>query len=192
MPNSTDNTFPMLTKMQSPIRKTIDGIDHCEETENGENRKINFGLTIFTRFSLNSSHQYQNVDFYDVEQGYIIVSNVINVNNFTSDTREISRNIVPNDKNPSKLYAYAMNRHSSNDIQSVQFDCSFQFDFMICIPIFRLILGFMNLKSHKTLMILIGDVSRKGIFLSKQEIAEHISSVLYIHEASLLFIGMPL
>ncbi|CAF0801787.1 unnamed protein product [Adineta ricciae] len=189
IPNSTDNTFPMLTKMQSSVSKTIDDIDHYEEIEHAEDRKINFGLTIFTRFLLDSSQQYHNVDFYDVEQGYIIVSNVINVNNFKSDTTQISRNIVPSEKKPSKLYAYAMSRHSSNDIQSVQFDCSFQFDFMICIPIFRLILGFMNLKSHKTLMILIGDVSRKGMFLSKQEIPERISSVLYIHEASLLFIG---
>ncbi|CAF0766338.1 unnamed protein product [Adineta ricciae] len=189
IPNSTDDTFPMLTKMQSSIRKTIDDIDHNEEIENAEDRKLNFGLTIFTRFSLNSSQQYQNVDFYDIEQGYIIVSNVINVNKFQSDTTEISQNIVTSEKDPSKLYAYALSQHSSNNIQSVQFDCSFQFDFMICIPIFRLILGFMNLKSHKTLLILIGDVSRKGILLLKQEISERISSVLYIHEASVLFIG---
>jgi WD40 repeat protein len=48
----------------------------------------------------------------------------------------------------------------------------------------------MNIKPQKSLMILIGDASRKGIFLSKQEIPDHIYSILYIHETSMLFIGI--
>jgi len=48
----------------------------------------------------------------------------------------------------------------------------------------------MNIKPQKSLMILIGDASRKGIFLSKQEIPDHIYSILYIHETSMLYIGI--
>jgi len=61
---------------------------------------------------------------------------------------------------------------------------------MICIPIFRIILAFVNIKPQKSLMILIGDASRKCIFLSKQEISDHIYSILYIHETAMLFIGI--
>lgn len=101
--------------------------------------------------------------------------NVINLDSSTPDN---------------KLLVYPINRKSSNEIQSVEFNCPFQFDFMICIPIYRIILGFINIKKQKSLMILIGDASRKCIFLSKQEISYHVYSILYIHETSMLFVGM--
>lgn len=94
--------------------------------------------------------------------------------------------------NDSKLLVYAINKKLSNEIQPIEFNCSFQFNFMLCIPIFRIILGFINIKPRKSLIILIGDASRKGIFLSKQEISDHIYSILYIHETAMLFIGMIL
>jgi hypothetical protein len=92
--------------------------------------------------------------------------------------------------NTSKLLVYPINKKSLNKTQTIEFDCPFQFNFMLCIPIFRLILGFINIKNEKSLLILIGDASRKGIFLSKQEIPYHIYSFLYIHETSMLFIGI--
>jgi hypothetical protein len=103
--------------------------------------------------------------------------NVINVDHSSQD-------------HGSKLLVYPINKKSLNKTQSIEFDCPFQFNFMLCIPIFRLILGFINIKTHKSLMILIGDVSRKCVFLSKQEIPDHVHSFLYIHETSMLFIGM--
>jgi hypothetical protein len=88
-----------------------------------------------------------------------------------------------------KLLVYPLERTLSNEIRSVEFDCPLQFNFMICIPVFRLILGLVNVNKNKSSMILIGDASRKGMFLSKQDLSDHVHSVLYVHEASFLFIG---
>ncbi|UJR27655.1 hypothetical protein I4U23_008936 [Adineta vaga] len=201
--NAYDNTIPVSAIIDTSIRKisdenkpsnSINETDYLEkifqQKNNSEDRKITFGLIVIKQFSLDSSQQYQYVDFYDVEQGYIIISNVLD--NFKTEEVSLHKKDVTYrslTQDNCKLHVYAIDRKLLNEIPSVQLDCSFQFDFMICIPIFRLILGFMNMKNHKSLMILIGDVSRKCIFLSKQEISEHIHSVLYIHEISLLFIG---
>lgn len=92
-------------------------------------------------------------------------------------------------RQPRKLIIYPFNKHSSNKSQSVELNCPFQFNFMICVPIFRLILGFTSMKEQKSLMIIIGDVSRKCVFLSKQEIPDYVYTILYIHESTKLFIG---
>lgn len=98
VPNSLDDTAPVSTIIDPSVRKMIDenkvlsnGINQMdyienflEHKENIEDQRIHFGLIILKQFSLDSSEQYQNVDFYDVEQGYIIISNVINTNTSNS------------------------------------------------------------------------------------------------------------
>ncbi|CAF3769661.1 unnamed protein product [Adineta steineri] len=172
--------------VDSSLKKTTNSTDKSnylgklfEEKENTEERKMIFGLSILKQFLLDSSQQYQYIDFYDIEQGYIIMCNIT----------VQPPNIAIDQKTNSKLLVYSMNKKLLNDSCTVEFDCPFQFNFMICIPIFRLILGFMNIKKQQSLMILIGDASRKSIFLSKQEISDTIYSILYIHEVSMLFIG---
>jgi hypothetical protein len=51
-----------------------------KQKENLEEQNITFGLSIIKQFSLDSSQQYQCVDVYDVEQGYIIMCNIVNLN----------------------------------------------------------------------------------------------------------------
>jgi hypothetical protein len=51
-----------------------------KQKENLEEQNITFGLSIIKQFSLDSSQQYQCVDIYDVEQGYIIMCNIVNLN----------------------------------------------------------------------------------------------------------------
>lgn len=67
------------------LSKSISQCNYLEklfrQKQNAEERKIIFGLSIKQKFSLNSSQQYQCVDFYDVEQGYIIMCNTLNLNN---------------------------------------------------------------------------------------------------------------
>ncbi len=67
------------------LSNDINRFDYLEnlfkQKENLEERKITFGLSILQKFSLNSFQQYQCVDFYDVEQGYIIMCNIVNLNN---------------------------------------------------------------------------------------------------------------
>jgi len=140
------------------------------QRENLDERKITIGLTTIQKLSLNSNERYQCVDFYDVEQGYIIMCNI-------------------EQSEQTKLFVYPIEKKSFGNIRSFQFDCSFQFQFMICISIFRLLIGFVNIKPSKSLIVLIGDASRKGLFLSKQEIFNEIHSILYIHENSMLFLG---
>lgn len=101
-----------------------------------------------------------------------------------------NRTSISSSEQSSGLLVYSIDKKSSHKLQSIEFECPFQFDFMICVPILRLILGFINLKQQKSLMTIIGDASRKGVFLSKQEIPDHIHSILYIHESTILFIGM--
>ncbi len=55
-----------------------------EQKESMEDQKITFGLSIVQQISLDSSQQYQCVDFYDVEQGYIIMCNVVNTDHSDS------------------------------------------------------------------------------------------------------------
>ncbi len=52
-----------------------------KQKENLEEQNITIGLSMIKQFSLDSSQQYQYVDFYDVEQGYIIMCNVVHLNN---------------------------------------------------------------------------------------------------------------
>ncbi|CAF0891715.1 unnamed protein product [Rotaria sordida] len=224
--NPYDNTFATSTIIDPLKRKIIDdnrlsnGIDEFnylekifEQKENIEERKITFGLSIIQQFSLDSSQQYQCVDFYDVGQGYIIMCNVVNLDKPQVNVKDYS-NLgqlqsynKSNDKKchvsepilnltidssltkASKLVVYPINKKSSNKLQSIEFDCPFQFNFMICIPILRLMLGFINIKKQKSLMIIIGDASRKGVFLSKQDIPDYVYSILYIHESTMLFVG---
>ncbi|CAF3020197.1 unnamed protein product [Rotaria sp. Silwood2] len=225
--NSYDNTFSTSKIIEPSKRKTIDDnrlsneidqFDYLEKLfepkENIEERKITFGLSIIQQFSLDSSQQYQCVDFYDVGEGYIIMCNVVNLgkpqvnikdyshlgqlqlydksNNKKCQISEPILNLTtdPSLTTASKLVVYPINKKSSNKIQSIEFDCPFQFNFMICIPIHRLILGFINIKKQKSLMIIIGDASRKGVFLSKQDLPDYIYCILYIHESTMLFAGM--
>ncbi|CAF3364498.1 unnamed protein product [Rotaria sp. Silwood1] len=221
-----DNTFSTSTVIEPSKRKIIDnnrlpsGIDEFdyieklfEQKENIEEQKITFGLSIIQQFSLDSSQQYQCVDFYDVGQGYIFTCNVVNLdvpqvnikdysnlgqlqscnksNNKKCQVSEPILNLTIDSSltKASKLVIYPINKKSSNKIQSIEFDCPFRFNFMICIPILRLILSFINIKQQKSLMIIIGDASRKGIFISKQEIPDYVHSILYIHESTMLFVG---
>ena len=87
------------------------------------------------------------------------------------------------------LLAYLVPRRVSNEIQSVRLNCPFQVHHMICIPVYRLILAVMNTNKQSSWLILFGDASRKGMFLSKQEISGHVFSLLYVHEATILVIG---
>ncbi|CAF0910189.1 unnamed protein product [Didymodactylos carnosus] len=91
----------------------------------------------------------------------------------------------------SKVVIYAMNK-LTDEIKTAEFICPVQFDFMFCIPIYRLVMGFVNNKSGKkrnSHLILIGDVSRQCAVLSKQEISDQVHSVLYIHEQMILLVG---
>lgn len=110
----------------------------------------------------------------------------INASHGSSTTRRIDSSLA---NNSGKLLVYPIERSLSNEAQPVEFDCPLAFHFMICIPVFRLILGLINIAPHKSSMVLIGDASRKGMFLSKQSLSEYVYSVFYVHEASLLFIG---
>ena len=74
--------------MKTPIDKdkspnNINEIEYLEklfqEKENTNEEKITFGLIIIQHLQLNLSQHYQCVDFYDVEQGYIITCNVVNL-----------------------------------------------------------------------------------------------------------------
>ncbi|CAF4544899.1 unnamed protein product, partial [Rotaria socialis] len=223
--SSHDNTFSTPTVIDPSKRKSIydnrrstgiDEFDNLEkiflQKESKDDRRIVFGLSIIEQFSLDSSQQYQCVDFYDVEEGYIMISNVVDSNrprskikdysnigkhklyNKSNDNRcKESKPVATHKTDPSitkasKLLLYAINKTSSHRIQSMELDCPFEFDFMICIPIFRLILGVINIKQQKSLMIIIGDASRKGVFLSKQDISDYVYSILYIHESRMLFI----
>ncbi|CAM4769649.1 unnamed protein product [Rotaria magnacalcarata] len=224
--SSHDNTFSTPIVTDPSKRKSIydnrrstriDEFDNLEkilqQKESKDDRRIIFGLSIIEQFSLDSSQQYQCVDFYDVEEGYIMISNVVDSNQPRSkikDYSNIGKHKLYNKSNDnrckeskpiathktdssitqaSKLLLYAINKTASHRIQSMELDCPFEFDFMICIPIFRLILGVINIRQQKSLMIIIGDASRKGVFLSKQEISDYVYSILYIHESAMLFIG---
>jgi len=66
------------------LSNDINEFDYLEklfkQKENLEEQNITFGLSIIKQFSLDSSQQYQCIDVYDVEQGYIIMCNVVNLN----------------------------------------------------------------------------------------------------------------
>jgi hypothetical protein len=184
----------MMTTDDNKLSSGIDKFDHLEK-EISEERKISFGLSIIQRLSLDSSQHYLCVDFYDVGQGYILMCNIANAND--NSNLEQSQPLISgkpildsSPTNSSQLLVYPINKKPLKAIESIEFDCPFQFNLMICIPIFRLILGFINLNKQKSLMILIGDASRKCLLLSKQEIPNHVYSILYIHETSMLFVGM--
>ena len=155
-----------------------DKLDELEKLlkvkENRDEQKVIFGLSLVQKYSLDRNREYRCVDFYDVEQGYILLCHVTNSDH----------------ANCTALAIYPIDKKSFHPNPPVEFECPNQLNFLICVPIFRIILAFANLKSKKSLMLLLGDASRKGMFLSKQEIPEQIYSVLYIHEANLLFIGM--
>ena len=72
----------MKTIDNNNLSNEMSELDYLEklfkQKENIEERKITFGLSILQTFSLDSSQQYQCVDFYDVGQGYIIMCNVVN------------------------------------------------------------------------------------------------------------------
>ncbi len=62
-----------------------------KQQKNTEEQKVTFGLLEIQKFSLHISQEYQCIDFYDVEQGYIIICNTINSNHFKdqSNTEQI-------------------------------------------------------------------------------------------------------
>jgi len=51
-----------------------------KQKENLEEQNITIGLSMIKQYSLDSSQQYQYVDFYDVDQEYIIICNVVHLN----------------------------------------------------------------------------------------------------------------
>ena len=166
-------------------------------------RTIRLGLSIVQQVSLDPPQEYTCVDYYDVGQGYVFVSNVAHWNASETNRPLISDLDKHRKYNPllalkigssstrdHRFLVYGISSNLSADVQSVEFDCPFRLDFLICIPIFRLVLAFSNVGKEKSLMILFGDASRRTIFLSKHDIALSIHSVLYIHETSMLFIGL--
>jgi hypothetical protein len=89
-----DNTFSTPMVIDPSMKKMIDNkrlsndiseVDYLEklfkQKENIEERKITFGLSIIEQCPLDSFQQYQCIDFYDIEQEYIIMCNVLNLNN---------------------------------------------------------------------------------------------------------------
>ena len=167
-----------VTAQTGKSTKVVHELDQLEklikQKENNQEQKVIFGLSVIRKYSLDQGREYQCVDFYDVGQGYILICHV------TSS----------NQSNGSQLLIYPINKKLFHENPSIEFQCPNQLNFMICVPIFRLILAFVHIKPKKSLMLLLGDASRKGMFLSKQEVPDQISSVLYIHQANLLFLGM--
>jgi hypothetical protein len=53
-----------------------------QQQQNREEQKVIFGLSVIQKYSLDASQAYQCIDFYDVEQGYIIMCNIVNSNHF--------------------------------------------------------------------------------------------------------------
>ena len=98
-----DNTFSTPTVIDPSKRKSIyvnrrstgiDEFDNLEkifqQKESKDERRITFGLSIIEQLSLDSSQQYQCVDFYEVEEGYIIISNVVDSNQPRSKIKDYS------------------------------------------------------------------------------------------------------
>lgn len=91
-----------------------------------------------------------------------------------------------------QLRTFTLSQDGLKICSSISFYCPFEFYRMICIPMYRVILAFINTNKRSSWILLLGDVSRQGIFLSKQELPHIIYSVLYIHATSMLFLGRSL
>ncbi len=65
-----------------------------QQQENREEQKVTFGLSVIQKYSLDASREYQYIDFYDVEQGYIIMCNIVNSNRFEEQNQFESMLII--------------------------------------------------------------------------------------------------
>lgn len=88
----TTSAMADSTTMQTGQKtKMVDELDRLEklikQKEHNQEQKVTFGLSMIQKYSLGQDREYQYVDFYDVGQGYILMSHVTSSNHLHNQSK---------------------------------------------------------------------------------------------------------